>query len=112
VEVVNFTKFDEKHCHKWALLLNERKIDRASAALDPGDFNTAKKLTHEAFHGGSYFGKYADPCMEGSFLYHMAMVTKMAAEPRLVLKELKVKVPDACMKNLSAAHLLMFEVTG
>jgi len=52
VEVVNFTKFDEKHCHKWALLLNERrrKIDRAYAALDSGDFNKAKKLTHEAFH--------------------------------------------------------------
>jgi len=32
--------------------------------------------------------------MEGSLLYHMAMVTKMAAEPRLVLEELNVEAPD------------------
>ena len=32
--------------------------------------------------------------MEGSLLYHMAMVTKMAAEPRLILEELKADAPD------------------
>ena len=32
--------------------------------------------------------------MEGSLLYHMAMVDKMAAEPRLILQELKVEAPD------------------
>ena len=87
-EVITFTKFDEKHCHKWAILLKERKkkIDRASAAIASGDFDTAKKLTSEVFHGSSSVGKHADPGMEGSLLYHMAMVTKMAAEPRLVLK--------------------------
>lgn len=95
MEVVNFTKFCEKHCHKWALLLNERKrkIDRASAAVYSRDFDTAKRLAHEVFHGGS-FGKYADPGMEGSLLYHMAMVTKMAAESKLVLEEMHVEAPD------------------
>lgn len=95
-EVKTFTKFDEKHCHKWAILLKERKkkIDRASVAIASGDFDTAKKLTSEVFHGGSSVGKHADPGMEGSLLYHTAMVTKMAAEPRLVLEELKVEVPN------------------
>ena len=93
--MTTFTKFDEKHCHKWAILLKERKekIDEASAAIASIDFDTAEKLVSEVFHGAS-FGKHADPGMEGSLLYHMAMVTKMAAEPRLILEELKVEAPD------------------
>ncbi len=111
MEVVDFTKFDEKQCDKRALLLSERRIDKASATVCSKDFDTEKKFTHEAFHGGSYFGKYADPGIEGSLLSHTAIVTKTVAEPRLVHKQSKVKVPDAYTKNGSAAHLLMFEVT-
>lgn len=83
MEVVNFTKFDEKHRDKWILLLNERNIGRTAAALDPGDSSKTKKLTHEAFHSGS-FGKYAVPGIERSFLYHMARVTKMTEEPSCI----------------------------
>jgi hypothetical protein len=45
VERVALTKFDEAHCHKWALLLRERKtkLDRASEAAASGDFETGKK---------------------------------------------------------------------
>src|SRR3989337_2960232 len=91
---MTFTKFDETHCHKWAILLKRRKekIDKASAAIASIDLDTAEKLTFEVFHG--VLGKHADPGMEGSMLYHMAMVTKMAAEPRLILEELKVEAPD------------------
>ena len=32
--------------------------------------------------------------MEGSLLYHMAMISKMSSEPRIVLEELKVDVPS------------------
>lgn len=95
-EALTFTKFDEKHCHKWALLLKERKkkIDSALTAIASGDFATAQTLTSEVFHGDSPAGKHTDLGMEGSLLYHMAMVTKMAAEPRLVLEELEVASPE------------------
>ena len=88
------TKFDEKHCHKWALLLNDRKrkLDKAIEAIATGDFETAKSLVSEVFHGSS--GRNSDAGMEGSLLYHMAMVSKMAAEPRVVLEELNVEAPS------------------
>jgi radical SAM protein with 4Fe4S-binding SPASM domain len=91
---VALTKFDEEHCHKWALLLKERKrkIDKASEAIVSGDFKTARKLTDEVFHGSA--GINSDPGMEGSLLYHMAMVAKMASEPRVVLEELGVEAPS------------------
>ena len=89
------TKFDETHCHKWALLIRERqeKIARTVDALAQEDFAQAKSLFSEVFHGVSS-GKRADPGMSGSLLYHMAMVTKMAAETRFILEELKVGPPD------------------
>lgn len=85
------TKFDEKQCHKWAILLNERKekIDRDSVATASGDFRTAKKLESEVFHGGPIVGKHSDPGMEGSLLYYVAMAAKMAAEPGRARKNLK-----------------------
>jgi len=88
------TKFDEVHCHKWALLLKERKKkkDEASEALASGDFETAKIIIDEIFHGSS--GRNSDPGMEGSLLYHMAMVSKMSAESRVVLEELEVDAPS------------------
>jgi radical SAM protein with 4Fe4S-binding SPASM domain len=44
------------------------------------------------FHGSS--GRNGDAGMEGSLLYHMAMVSKMAAEARVVLEELKADAPS------------------
>jgi hypothetical protein len=77
MSVINFswwfavTKFDEKHCHKWALLLRERreKLNRALTAIANEDFDGAKRLFSEVFHGVSA-GKRADPGMAGSLLYH------------------------------------------
>ena len=43
---------------------------------------------------GAHGGKQADPGMAGSLLYHMAMVTKMESETRMLLKELQVDLPD------------------
>ncbi len=88
------TKFDEAHCHKWALLLKERKRkkDEASEALTSGDFETAHTRVDEIFHGSS--SRNSDPGMEGSLLYHMAMVSKMSAESRVVLDELNVDAPS------------------
>jgi hypothetical protein len=56
----------------------KKEIDRASIAVASGNFKTAKKLKSEVFQGSSSVGKYFDPGMEESLLYHMAMVTKMA----------------------------------
>jgi len=88
------TKFDEAHCHKWALLLKDRKrkIDKAIEAIAAGDFETTKNLVDEVFHGSS--SRNSDAGMEGSLLYHMAMISKMAAESRVVLEELKVEAPS------------------
>ena len=39
------TKFDEKHCHKWALLLRERreKLNQALPTIANEDFDGAKR---------------------------------------------------------------------
>ena len=58
----------------------------ASAAANGGDFESAKHLLSEMVYGVSS-GKQTDPGMAGSLLYHMAMVTKMAAETQFVLRE-------------------------
>jgi len=89
------TKFDERHCHKWALLLRERreKLNHASTAIANEDFNAAKRLFAEVFHGVTA-GKHADPGMAGSLLYHMAMVTKMETETRFLLEEASADPPD------------------
>ncbi len=70
----------------------KRKLGKASALIQDGDFKTAKSLFHEIFFGVT--GKQAEPGMAGSLLYHMAMVTKMEAEPRVLLEELKAKPPE------------------
>jgi hypothetical protein len=90
------TKFDEKQSHKWSIVLKERKekIDKALAAIDANDFETANKLVTEVFYGGTPIGEYADPGMKGTLFYHMSMVNKMATEPRLLLKYLKIKPPN------------------
>ncbi|MDR2203697.1 MAG: radical SAM protein [Nitrososphaerota archaeon] len=88
------TNYDERHCHKWALLLTERKrkLQQAQLAIVSGDFDTAKRLSAEIFYGT--MGKQADPGMAGSLLYHMAMVTKMESESKILLRELNVDQPD------------------
>jgi radical SAM protein with 4Fe4S-binding SPASM domain len=87
-------KFDEAHCHKWALLLKERKkkIDNALEDIASEDFETAQRLVSEVFHGST--NGNSDPGMTGSLLYHMAMISKMAAESRVILEELKVDAPS------------------
>lgn len=89
------TRFDERHSHKWSIVLKERKdkIDKALAAVDAGDFETADRLVTEVFHGGTPVGEYVDPGMKGTFFYHMSMVGKMATEPRLLLRYLKIRPP-------------------
>ncbi len=93
--VTALTNFDEKHCHKWALLLRERreKLNQALISINDEDFDKAKCLFHEVFPGVPS-GKYAEPGMAGSLLYHMAMVTKMETETRFLLAELRVDMPD------------------
>ena len=93
--VTALTNFDEKHCHKWALLLRERreKLGQALTAIANEDLDKAKCLFHEVFRGVPS-GKRADPGMAGSLLYHMAMVTKMETETRFLLAELRVDMPD------------------
>lgn len=93
---MTFTNFDFNHCHKWAILLKERKrkIDHASTAIVSEDFETARKITSDVLHGVSSDDERSDPGMEGSLLYHMAMVTKMAAEPRLILGKLDLPPPQ------------------
>ncbi len=89
------TNFDEKHCHKWALLLRERreKLNQALTAIANAEFDKAKCMFHEVIRGVPS-GKHAEPGMAGSLLYHMAMVTKMETETRFLLEELNGDMPD------------------
>ena len=57
-----------------------------------GDFSSAHRVFQEIFFGSS--GKNAEPGMAGSLLYHMAMVTKMETETRVLLAELGAEAPD------------------
>ena len=89
------TNFDVKQCHKWAQLLGERKqkLGQALIAISNQDFDLAKKLFSQIFNG-SMGGKQADPGMAGSLLYHMAMVSKMESETKVLLDTLKVDLPN------------------
>lgn len=92
--MVKVTHFDERHCHKWALLLHERrqKVDQLLINLKNADSSAAGHLFQEIFFGSS--GRKAEPGMSGSLLYHMAMVTKMETETRFLIEELNVAAPD------------------
>ena len=57
----------------------------------------AQKLFSEVFTGVSR-GSQADPGMAGSLLYHMAMVTKMESETRVLLETMKAELPDVSRK--------------
>jgi AdoMet-dependent heme synthase len=88
------TNFDERHCHKWALLLNQRreKLEQVFEALKNQDYQGSTRLFREIFYGVQS-GKVAEPGMAGSLLYHMAMVSKMETETRVLLQELQVEPP-------------------
>ncbi|HJW65364.1 MAG TPA: radical SAM protein [Candidatus Bathyarchaeia archaeon] len=68
-------------------------MNKASAASDAGDFDETKRLVSEVVYGVSA-GNQTDPGMAGSLLYHMAMVTKMAAETRFLLQEFQAEEPQ------------------
>ena len=93
------TKFDARHCHKWAqlLLMRQQKLNQALTAITEEDFDLAKRLFYQIFTGVNG-GKHADPGMAGSLLYHMAMVTKMESETRMLIDELHVSLPDISLK--------------
>ena len=93
------TKFDEIQCHRWAqlLLARQHKLRQALAAIKEEDFDLAKRLFFEIFVGVNG-GKEADPGMAGSLLYHLAMVTKMELETRVLIDELQVSLPDISLK--------------
>lgn len=93
MERTDLTKFNEHHCHKWAFLLKERKrkLNKALEALIEENFEEVKRLIEEVFRGTS--DRNGDPGMEGSLLYHMAMVTKMSAESQIILEELMIDTP-------------------
>jgi radical SAM protein with 4Fe4S-binding SPASM domain len=92
---IKLTLYDFRQCHKWAYLLAERKkkLTQAQAAVESGDFESAKRYSNQIFYGVPG-GKAADPGMAGSLLYHMAMVSKMSSETSMLLKELKLNQPD------------------
>jgi radical SAM protein with 4Fe4S-binding SPASM domain len=93
--VIAVTNFDERHCHKWTLLLHQRrmKLNQVLSALAKEDFGTARRLFKEIFYGVSA-GERSDPGMAGSLLYHMAMVTKMETETNFLVNEFHAQLPD------------------
>jgi radical SAM protein with 4Fe4S-binding SPASM domain len=92
--VFTVTTYDERHCHKWALLLKQRreKLNKLLDSAAKEDYENARRLFQEIFYGVS--GKQADPGMSGSLLYHMAMVTKMETETRVLTEEFGLSVPE------------------
>ena len=93
--MTNLTTFDEKHCHKWALLLNEKrnKLNQIKRAVTEKNFDRALSLFSEVI-SGSTKGKNSDPGLIGSLLYHMAMVSKMETETNLLSKEFSLSFLD------------------
>lgn len=67
--MVIVTTFDEKYCHKWALLLRERrnKLDKTMAAISEKKFGEANRLFSEVFYGVTS-GRNSDLGMAGSLL--------------------------------------------
>jgi radical SAM protein with 4Fe4S-binding SPASM domain len=92
--VFTVTTYDERHCHKWALLLKQRreKLGKLLDSVAKEDYENARRLFQEIFYGVS--GKQADPGMFGSLLYHLAMVTKMETETKVLTEELGLSVPE------------------
>jgi len=93
--VTKLTTFDKKHCHKWAILLDEKrlKINKIKSAFTENNFYTVRSLFSEVI-SGSNKGKNSDPGLIGSLLYHMAMVSKMEMETTLLTKEFNISFFD------------------
>ena len=70
----------------------QKKIDIALDAVTFKDFKLAKVLVNEVFHGT--LKNNIDVGMEGSLLYHMAMISKMSSEHKIILEELKIDTPS------------------
>jgi radical SAM protein with 4Fe4S-binding SPASM domain len=89
------TNFDLRQCHKWAQLLHSRrqKLSEAITAIERQDFDMAKQLFNQILNG-SLEGEQPDPGMTGSLLYHMAMITKMESETKVLLKQLNEEIPN------------------
>ena len=68
-------------------------MEEAAIAIKADDFEGASRLVSEVVYGVSA-GKQTDPGMAGSLLYHMAMVTKMAAETRFLLQDFQTESPN------------------
>ncbi len=98
-DVDGLTKFDARQCHKWAqlLLTRQEKLNQALIAIAKKDFDLAKRLYFQIFNGVNG-GTQTDPGMAGSLLYHMAMVTKMESETKVLIDELNVDLPDVSQK--------------
>ena len=75
-------------------MLKERKkkITKIFESINFENFDDAIILFDEVFKGGS--DKNSDPGMQGSLLYHMAMVNKMNTESRIILEELEIETPS------------------
>jgi radical SAM protein with 4Fe4S-binding SPASM domain len=87
--------YNQNHCHKWALLLNQRKqqLNQLTNSIHKNQTTEATRLLQEIIFGVPK-GRQAEPGMAGSLLYHMAMVTKMETETRILLQTLRVPAPD------------------
>jgi hypothetical protein len=98
-DVNEVTNFDAKQCHKWAqlLLARQQNLNQALTSIKAEDFDLAKRLFSKIFAGVNG-GKQADPGMAGSLLYHMAMITKMESETRMLIDELHVDLPETASK--------------
>ena len=110
---MELTRYNETHCHKWAVLLEKRrrKMEQALTAIHSGNFETAQMFVSEIFHGEEpRKSKDTDPGMEGSLLYHMAMVTKMEAEPKIVLGALGLSEPDVTARLLPFFDAFVLDV--
>jgi len=68
-------------------------MEEAAIAIKADNFEGASRLVSEVVYGVSA-GKQTDPGMAGSLLYHMAMVTKMAAETRFLLQDFQTESPN------------------
>ena len=74
----------------------DTNLGRPLAAADEKDFDLAEKLFLQIVNGVLRQGP--DPGMAGSLLYHMAMVTKMESETRVLLDELQAGMPNVSAK--------------
>jgi radical SAM protein with 4Fe4S-binding SPASM domain len=94
-------------------------MNEVIAMIRKGESSKASKLFKEIVFGVVSRGETADPGMAGSLLYHMAMITKMETETRLLLKELNMDSPDTTVNlkrffndfSKDAAHLINLPCT-